>query len=91
MGDRIEAGTFLAGGALTGGPVTVHGIDPSYLRVALMKLRAMGCDVETGDDWITVGRTRPLAPIDLQTLPHPGFPTDLQAQFMLLAAFADGM
>lgn len=91
VGDRIEAGTFLAGGALTGGPVTVHGIDPSYLRVALMKLRAMGCDVETGDDWITVGRTRPLAPIDLQTLPHPGFPTDLQAQFMLLAAFADGM
>ena len=69
----------------------MHGIDPSYLRVALMKLRAMGCDVETGDDWITVGRTRPLAPIDLQTLPHPGFPTDLQAQFMLLAAFADGM
>ena len=91
VGDRIEAGTFLAGGALTGGPVTVHGIDPSYLRVALMKLRAMGCDVETGDDRITVGRTRPLAPIDLQTLPHPGFPTDLQAQFMLLAAFADGM
>ena len=57
VGDRIEAGTFLAGGALTGGPVTVHGIDPSYLRVALMKLRAMGCDVETGDDWITVDST----------------------------------
>jgi len=70
VGDRIEAGTFLAGGALTGGPVTVHGID---------------------HDGTTVGRTRPLAPIDLQTLPHPGFPTDLQAQFMLLAAFADGM
>ena len=43
MGDRIEAGTFLAGGALTGGPVTVRGIDPSYLHMAIMKLRAMGC------------------------------------------------
>lgn len=91
VGDRIEAGTFLAGGALTGGPVTVHGVDPAYLRVALMKLTAMGCEVETGEDWITVSRTRPLEPIDLQTLPHPGFPTDLQAQFMLLAARAEGM
>lgn len=91
VGDRIEAGTFLAGGALTGGPLTVHGVDPSYLRVALMKLSAMGCDVETGADWITVRRTQPLEPIDIQTLPHPGFPTDLQAQFMLLAARAEGM
>lgn len=90
VGDRIEAGTFLAGGALMGGPVTVRGVDPSYLRMALMKLEAMSCDVQTGADWITVQRTGPLAPIDLQTLPHPGFPTDLQAQFMLLAACAEG-
>ena len=90
VGDRIEAGTFLVGGALTGGPVTVRGIDPSYLRVALMKLTAMGCEVQTGPDWITVSRQRPLASIDIQTLPHPGFPTDLQAQFMLLAARAEG-
>lgn len=90
VGDRIEAGTFLVGGALTGGPVTVHGIDPSYLRMALMKLEAMGCDVEAGGDWVRVSRTRPLAPVEIQTLPHPGFPTDLQAQFMLLAARADG-
>ena len=91
VGDRIEAGTFLVGGALTGGPVTVRGIDPSYLRVALMKLAAMGCEVQTGADWVTVSRTRPLVPIDIQTLPHPGFPTDLQAQFMLLAARAEGV
>ncbi|WP_165043445.1 UDP-N-acetylglucosamine 1-carboxyvinyltransferase [Adlercreutzia sp. ZJ138] len=91
VGDRIEAGTFLAGGALTGGPLTVRSIDPAFLRVALMKLSAMGCDVETGDDWISVARTRPLRPTDIQTLPHPGFPTDLQAQFMLLASLADGM
>ena len=87
---RIEAGTFLVGGALTGGPVTVRGIDPSFLRMAIMKLTAMGCQVETGEDWITVKREGALMPTDLQTLPHPGFPTDLQAQFMLLAALADG-
>lgn len=90
VGDRIEAGTFLAGGALTGGPVTVRGIDPSYLRMALMKLNAMGCEVRSDDDWVVVSRSRPLAAIDIQTLPHPGFPTDLQAQFMLLSALAEG-
>ena len=90
VGDRIEAGTFLVGGALTGGPLTVRGIDPSFLRMALMKLTTMGCDIETGEDWIRVSRTRPLQPTDIQTLPHPGFPTDLQAQFMLLASIAQG-
>ena len=89
-GDRIEAGTFLVGGALCAGPVTVRGIDPSYLRMALMKLEVMGCEVEVGDDWITCSRTRPLQPTDIQTLPHPGFPTDLQAQFMLLCSLAHG-
>ncbi|MCI9261699.1 UDP-N-acetylglucosamine 1-carboxyvinyltransferase [uncultured Adlercreutzia sp.] len=89
VGDRIEAGTFLVGGALTGGPLTVHGVDPAFLRMAIMKLRAMGCDVETGEDWVRVSRTEPLTSVDIQTLPHPGFPTDLQAQFMLLAALAD--
>ena len=90
VGDRIEAGTFLAGGALTGGPVTVRGIDPSYLHMAIMKLRAMGCCVEAGEDWITCSRNQPLQPTDIQTLPHPGFPTDLQAQFMLLCSLAHG-
>lgn len=90
VGDRIEAGTFLVGGALMGGPVTVRGIDPSFLRMALMKLDAMGCHVSAGEDFVTVSRTSPLHPTDLQTLPHPGFPTDLQAQFMLLAALAEG-
>lgn len=90
VGDRIEAGTFLVGGALTGGPVTVRGIDPSFLRMAIVKLRAMGCTVETGEDWVTVSRTGDLFATDIQTLPHPGFPTDLQAQFMLLAARAKG-
>lgn len=90
VGDRIEAGTFLVGGALTGGPLTVRGIDPSFLRMALMKLESMGCEIQTGADFVTVKRTSPLVSTDIQTLPHPGFPTDLQAQFMLLAAVAEG-
>ena len=90
VGDRIEAGTFLAGGALTGGPVTVTGIDSSFLRMAMVKLESFGCTVSTTEDSITVARTEPLHCTDIQTLPHPGFPTDLQAQFMLLAALAQG-
>ncbi len=90
VGDRIEAGTYLAGGALLGGPLTVEGIKSDYLRMAILKLRAMGCDVQTGEDFITVQRGKPLQAVDIQTLPHPGFPTDLQAQFMLLASLAEG-
>ena len=90
VGDRIEAGTFLVGGALTGGPLTVRGIDPAFLRMALIKLESFGCQVDTGADWITVSRDGDLQATDIQTLPHPGFPTDLQAQFMLIAAVAQG-
>lgn len=90
VGDRIEAGTYLTAGALLGGPVTVEGVDPAFLRMALMKFEQMGCDVFSTADSITVARERPLHAADIQTLPHPGFPTDLQAQFMLLASLADG-
>lgn len=90
VGDRIEAGTFLAGGALMGGPLTVQGVNPDHLRMAIMKLRAMGCEVDTTPDSVTVRRSGPLKAVDIQTLPHPGFPTDLQAQFMLLTAMAEG-
>ena len=90
VGDRIEAGTFLTAGALLGGPVIVEGIDPSFLRMAILKLQEMDCDVTTTETSITVARTNPLRAADIQTLPHPGFPTDLQAQFLLLNALAEG-
>ena len=90
VGDRIEAGTYLTAGALLGGPVTVEGIDPDFLRTVMMKFEEMGVEVSFTEDSITVWRTKPLRATDIQTLPHPGFPTDLQAQFSLLAAFADG-
>lgn len=90
VGDRIEAGTYLTAGALLGGPLTVEGIDPSFLRMALMKFEQMGCDISTTETSITISRTGALCSTDIQTLPHPGFPTDLQAQFMLLASLAQG-
>ncbi len=90
VGDRIEAGTFLVAGAAAGGPITVEGVNPDHLALALKKLHAMGADLIITEDSITVERTSDLRPADIQTLPHPGFPTDLQAQFMVLASLARG-
>lgn len=90
IGDRIEAGTFLVAGALAGGPVTVTGFDPSHLEMVLTKMELAGCSLEVGDGQATVRREGPLSPVDIATLPYPGFPTDMQAQFMALMAIADG-
>ncbi|MCL2339911.1 MAG: UDP-N-acetylglucosamine 1-carboxyvinyltransferase, partial [Actinomycetia bacterium] len=90
IGDRIEAGTFLVAGALSGGPLTVSGVNPEHLTTALLKLRQMGVTVKTAANSITVSRQRPLLATDVQTLPYPGFPTDLQAQYTLLDALAAG-
>lgn len=90
VGDRIEAGTFLAAAALCGGPVTVHGVEPEHLELVLAKITAAGAEVTTGLDSVTVRRTGPLRPVDVATLPYPGFPTDMQPQFMALMAVADG-
>ncbi|MDZ4181072.1 MAG: UDP-N-acetylglucosamine 1-carboxyvinyltransferase [Coriobacteriia bacterium] len=90
VGDRIEAGTFLIAGAIAGGPVTVRGFDPHHLDMTLSKLKQAGCTLELHTDGVTVsGPERPVA-VDIQTLPHPGFPTDMQAQFMALMAVAEG-
>ncbi len=90
IGDRIEAGTYLVAGALGGGPVTVSGFDPSHMEMVLTKLAASGSHLEIGPDSVTVTRTGGIEPVDLATLPYPGFPTDMQAQFMALLATADG-
>jgi UDP-N-acetylglucosamine 1-carboxyvinyltransferase len=90
VADRIEAGTYLIMGAATGGEITALGLDPVYLELFLGKLTGMGVDVRVGDRSITVRRDGPLAPIDISTLPHPGFATDLQAQTMVLLSLANG-
>jgi UDP-N-acetylglucosamine 1-carboxyvinyltransferase len=90
VGDRIEAGTFVVAGAITGGPVTVRGFDPSHLELVLTKLEQAGCVIHVLPDGVTIERSQPIHPVDVQTLPFPGFPTDMQAQFMALMALADG-
>jgi UDP-N-acetylglucosamine 1-carboxyvinyltransferase len=90
VGDRIEAGTYLIAGALDSGPVRVEGFDPAHLDIVLQKLEHAGCVVERAARGVTISRTGPILPVDIQTLPFPGFPTDLQAAFMALLALADG-
>ncbi|MDJ0975382.1 MAG: UDP-N-acetylglucosamine 1-carboxyvinyltransferase [Planctomycetota bacterium] len=89
--DRIEAGTLLCAGAMTYGDVTVRGCDPATLTAPLAILERMGVAVERVDaEALRVrGGSRP-QPVDIVTLPYPGFPTDLQAQFMALLSVAEG-
>ena len=92
--DRIEAGTFLAAGAITGGRVRVEGCRPDHLSSFLNSLYAAGISVERGADWLEVqprsADERP-RPSDVTTQPYPGFPTDLQAQWVGLMCLADGI
>jgi UDP-N-acetylglucosamine 1-carboxyvinyltransferase len=88
--DRIEGGTFLVAGAMTGGDVTIDNCRPAHLGVLLDHLRATGAAVEVGDDWVRVIGSERVYPTDLATAPYPGFPTDMQAQMMALLAIANG-
>ena len=91
MPDRIEAGTFLVAAAITGGRVRLRRVTPLHLEAVLQKLREAGASVEAGDDWIELDmRGRALRSVNLRTDPHPGFPTDMQAQFMALNCIANG-
>lgn len=90
--DRIETGTFLVAAAVTGGDVTCRNTDPTELEVVLEKLREAGAEVITGEDWIRLNMTgRTLKAVNVKTVPHPGFPTDMQAQFTVLNVVADGV
>lgn len=92
IADRIEAGTFIVAAAITRGDVTVKGIAPNLLGAFLDKLEEAGVPLELSDDAI---RVRPyegsLKPVDCITLPHPGFPTDLQAQLCALMTQVEGI
>ncbi|WP_338835787.1 UDP-N-acetylglucosamine 1-carboxyvinyltransferase [Neomoorella thermoacetica] len=88
--DRIEAGTFLAAAAATGGDVLVQDCQPEHLMAVLAKLREMGARIIIKKEAIRIqGPGRPRA-VDCKTLPYPGFPTDMQPQFMALMSVADG-
>jgi UDP-N-acetylglucosamine 1-carboxyvinyltransferase len=89
--DRIEAGSFVIAGAVTGGDVWVKGARPDHLEAFLIKLKEAGVSFSIDDQGIRVQRNGQIKSVDLKTLPYPGFPTDLQAQMMVLLAVADGV
>jgi UDP-N-acetylglucosamine 1-carboxyvinyltransferase len=88
--DRVEAGTFLVAGAITGGDVTVRDVVPAHLSAVLSKLEAIGALVEVGADHVRMRMTGRPRPTDVVTNPYPGFATDMQAQIMSLLGLAEG-
>ena len=88
--DMIEAGTYLFAGLITGGAVTVEGVDLSHLDATLDALSAMGATITRGDRFVRALATRPLVPIDISATPYPGFPTDLAPPLGALLASLGG-
>jgi UDP-N-acetylglucosamine 1-carboxyvinyltransferase len=90
MPDRIETGTFVIAAAITNGSVKINNCDPSHLEAVLAKVKEAGSEIKTDLRTIYVNGTRKIRPVDIKTLEYPGFPTDMQAQFMSLMSLADG-
>ena len=88
--DQIEAGTYMVAAAATGGDVTVKNVTPKHLESISAKLEEMGVTVEEGDDSVRVVCDKPLRKCNVKTMPHPGFPTDMQPQIVALLSIAQG-
>jgi len=89
--DRIEAGTYMVAGAITNGHVKINKIKPETIKIISSKLIEMGAIVNSGNDWVEVDATKTeLISKDISTKPFPGFPTDMQAQFMALNSISNG-
>ena len=88
--DRIEAGTYLCAGAITGSKITVTKCEPSHMEAVLAKFMEMGFGIETTKDSVTILPAQKIEPVEIITSEYPGFPTDMQAQFMALALLANG-
>jgi UDP-N-acetylglucosamine 1-carboxyvinyltransferase len=89
--DRIEAGTYLAAGIITKGCITVDAVIEEHLRPIISKMEEAGVRFEFNGPSITASASDPLRPVDIRTMPYPGFPTDMQAQFMALMAITPGV
>ena len=88
--DQIEAGSYMVAAAITKGDVTLHNVIPKHLEPITAKLRAAGCTIQEYDDALRITRTGPLHPLKVKTMPHPGFPTDMQPLMTALLTLADG-
>jgi len=89
--DRIEAGTFLAFGIMTRSNITIKNVSPNHLLAVLDLFKTMNQEISSSKDSIKIKKIRNINPVDISTLPFPGFPTDLQAQFMALLCLAKGI
>ncbi len=88
--DRIETGTFMVAAAVTGGNVTIRGANPTHLEAVMTKLREAGAKITSNNKEIRVNSGRNLKATDIETVPYPGFPTDMQAQWMVLMSLSKG-
>ncbi|WP_088228545.1 UDP-N-acetylglucosamine 1-carboxyvinyltransferase [Desulfosporosinus sp. FKB] len=88
--DRIEAGTHMIAAVMTGGDLTIENVVPEHLEPVIAKLRQAGAKITLLDDAVRVVRKGKIHSIDLKTMPYPGFPTDMQPQFMAMLACAEG-
>jgi len=88
--DRIEAGTFLVAGHMTGGDIKITNSKPEYLTAIINKLRKSGAEVNEGKDWVHIRSRGKIDPVDISTAVYPGFPTDMQAQWMAMMSLAQG-
>ncbi len=89
--DRIEAGTYLAAAAITNSRITLNNVIPEHLEGILVKFKEMGFDFEENERNLTILPAKKIAPVKIVTTEYPGFPTDMQAQFMAIATQANGM
>ncbi len=90
MPDRIEAGTFMIAGAMTGGDITINGCQTQHLTAIIEKLESAGAQIRITGDGLVIKGPDTIQSVDIKTMAYPGFPTDLQAQFMALMCLADG-
>ncbi|HEX9078859.1 MAG TPA: UDP-N-acetylglucosamine 1-carboxyvinyltransferase [Desulfuromonadaceae bacterium] len=90
MPDRIEAGTFMIAAAITGGDVRIHSMKPEHLDALVFKLQDAGVEITSRDNVVRVKGPKKLKSINIKTRPYPGFPTDMQAQFMALMCLSEG-
>jgi len=88
--DRIEAGTYLCAGAITNSKITLKNVNPRHLDAVILKLEQMGFKIDEKEDSLTLHPSEKILPSDIETSEYPGFPTDLQAQFMALCTQAKG-
>lgn len=88
--DQIEAGSYMVAAAITKGDITLHNVIPKHLEPISAKLRSAGCEITEYDDALRIRREKPLRPLKIKTMPHPGFPTDMQPMMTVMLSLAQG-